>query len=180
MNITDEVIRDLRKPFGELISGPEKNPEYAMRIAINKYRNENVPLIAVGDVSVLTLEKLNYTPDIALIDGKTKRKIWAESGEIKFDNYDEIIKCDNLAGELTPALFNACKKSINSWLINKNTTLISIDGEEDLAPLIIHLLAPLGTIVIYGQPNKGIVVRLTEEETKRKCKMIIEKFNPKE
>ena len=179
LNITDEVIRDLKKPFGELISGPEKKPEYAMGIAINKYRNENVPLIAVGDVSVLTLERLNYPPEIALIDGKTKRKIWIESEEIKFDNYDEIIKCHNLAGELTPALFNACKKSINSWLNNKNTTLISIDGEEDLAPLIIHLLAPLGSVVIYGQPKKGVVVRITEEETKRRCKMIIEKFDSK-
>ena len=44
--------------------------------------------------------------------------------------------------------------------------LINVDGEEDLAPIIIHCLAPIGTAVIYGQPKVGVVVQISTLEVK--------------
>jgi cytidyltransferase-like protein len=176
LKMTKEVSQELKGPFGELIEGPEENPKIAMQIAIKKYQNDNVPLISVGDVSTLTLENLGFCANIAFIDGKTKREDWPKANEIRFENYDQLIECINPPGELTLSLLNACKKSLNSWIDNRSSSIIRIDGEEDLAPLIIHLLAPLGTVVIYGQPHKGLVVRITKEETKSRCRKIIEKF----
>ena len=54
--------------------------------------------------------------------------------------------------------------------------MIDVDGEEDLAPIIIHCLAPIGTIVIYGQPKVGVVVQRTSILVKQRCRNIISLF----
>ena len=41
-----------------------------------------------------------------------------------------------------------------------------VDGEEDLAVIPLVLLSPLGTKVIYGQPNKGAVLVNVDTKTK--------------
>ena len=43
-------------------------------------------------------------------------------------------------------------------------SVISVDGEEDLAPIPLHLLLALNAVLVYGQPGKGVVVRLSDEE----------------
>ena len=49
---------------------------------------------------------------------------------------------------------------------------IVVDGEEDLATLPAILYAPLGSVVIYGQPNEGsVLVNVTSE-----MKLKIDKF----
>ena len=167
----------LKEPFGVLIDGTEDDYTYAMRIMMDKYSNENTPLIAVGDVTTLALQELNHCADISFIDGKTKRKIWNEATKIDIDKYDNYFKCVNPAGSLTKSLLNSCKLALEKWLIDKSTSIIDVEGEEDLAPLIIHLVAPLGSIIVYGQPGKGVVVRVTEEESKERCRDILSKFS---
>jgi uncharacterized protein (UPF0218 family) len=54
--------------------------------------------------------------------------------------------------------------------------LIDVEGEEDLAPLYAHLLAPIGSIVVYGQPRQGVVVQLTSLATKERCRRLLESF----
>ncbi|HMK82220.1 MAG TPA: DUF359 domain-containing protein, partial [Candidatus Bathyarchaeia archaeon] len=33
-----------------------------------------------------------------------------------------------------------------------------VDGEEDLLVLVVIAVAPVGSLVVYGQPNEGIVL----------------------
>jgi hypothetical protein len=54
-----------------------------------------------------------------------------------------------------------------------STYLIEVVGEEDLAPLILHPLAPLGSVVLYGQPGRGVVVRWCSEESKQRCRKLL-------
>ena len=54
--------------------------------------------------------------------------------------------------------------------------LLEVEGEEDLAPILIHLLAPLGTVVLYGQPSAGVVLRVTDESTKARCRALLNTF----
>jgi len=51
--------------------------------------------------------------------------------------------------------------------------LIDVEGEEDLAPLYIHLVAPIGTQIIYGQPGKGVVLQQTTLKTKERCRHLL-------
>jgi len=61
-------------------------------------------------------------------------------------------------------------------LHNDSTICIEVDGEEDLAPMIIHLLAPIGTNVLYGQPRQGVVLAITDLNMKRRCKHLLSLF----
>ena len=66
--------------------------------------------------------------------------------------------------------------SIKEALASNQKTLINVKGEEDLAPLIIHCLAPIGTVVIYGQPRVGVVVQITSLSVKERCRNILSLF----
>ena len=163
---------ELKEPAGELFLGPEQSPEVAMSAAM-----ENIApggIIAVGDVSVETLLEMGVTPDIGLVDGMTKRSELIE--KVDLSSFDILLKADNPAGAITPSLID----SIDAALHNDQTTCIEVDGEEDLAPIIVHLLAPLGTNVIYGQPGKGVVLRITSLAAKEQCRGLLSRFDVKE
>ena len=163
---------ELKEPAGELFLGPEQSPEVAMSAAM-----ENIApggIIAVGDVSVETLLEMGVTPDIGLVDGMTKRSELIEKDNLS--SFDILLKADNPAGAITPSLID----SIDAALHNDQTTCIEVDGEEDLAPIIVHLLAPLGTNVIYGQPGKGVVLRITSLAAKEQCRGLLSRFEVKE
>ena len=171
--LTKEVELNLKDPFGRLIEGPEENPEFAMRLVLEEIFGKPGPVIAVGDVTVKTLQDLGNTADIALIDERTKRELWAEAAEIDNSSYDIILECQNPAGRLSKSLFECCKDAVTSWMIEKKSTIIRVDGEEDLAPLLLHPLAPLGAVVLYGQPGKGVVIRYTGFDSKNRCRDLL-------
>ena len=54
--------------------------------------------------------------------------------------------------------------------------VVVVDGEEDLAPLYIHLHVPLNAVVLYGQPGQGVVVQPSSTETKLRCRRLLELF----
>ncbi len=101
---------------------------------------------------------------------------WASSSEINHDLYDNIIECTSPAGSLTNSLLEACMASVSSWLETGESSLIIVTGEEDLAPLLLHPLAPIGSAVVYGQPGKGVVVRWCDEESKDRCRNLLLDF----
>ncbi len=178
MKLTTEVENQLKEPFGQLVAGPEENPSAAMIEVIRQIEPDFGPVIAVGDVTVRTMEELGRPADIALIDGLTKREPWEGSNSIDISAYDGILHCESPPGFLTPSLLEACEKAASSWLKDGQTNLIEVDGEEDLAPLLLHPLSPLGAVVLYGQPGKGVVVRRCSEETKNRCRNLLSCFKP--
>jgi len=175
-SLTPEVELQLKEPFGELIEGPEHEPSIAIRSAISQTSNIAGPLIAVGDVTVLALQKAGRPADIALVDGLTKREAWPGAGEISPSEYDNVLECSSPAGSLTHSLLEACETSIASWKESGESSLIKVDGEEDLAPLLLHPLAPIGSAVLYGQPGKGVVIRWCDEDSKKRCRQLIQGF----
>ena len=177
--LSSQAESQLKQPFGKLIEGPEEDTSIAIEKAlsyISKNPDFNGPLIAVGDVTVLGLQRAGRTADLAFIDGQTKRSQWASSDEIKQNLYDDIIECTSPAGTLTQSLLDACKVSVSSWKKNGSTSLIIVSGEEDLAPLLLHPLAPIGAVVVYGQPGMGLVVRWCDEDSKIRCRRLLLDF----
>ncbi|MBB70486.1 MAG: hypothetical protein CMB28_05200 [Euryarchaeota archaeon] len=159
---------ELKEPSGELFTGPEDSPEVAMSAAMESIAPGGI--VAVGDVCVSTLLEMGVTADIAIIDGMTKRVELEE--KVDLDDFDVLLNATNPAGQITPSLIDV----ISSALHNDQTTCIQVEGEEDLAPIIVHLLAPLGTNVVYGQPNTGVVLRVTTLEAKEECRRLLSKF----
>jgi len=69
-------------------------------------------------------------------------------------------------------LIKACRKSVNA----DDTVLVVVDGEEDLVPIPMHMMLPLDSHLIYGQPNEGVVVRISDETVKQRCREMFASF----
>lgn len=172
LKMVSQLDKELKTPMGELFEGPEEHPEVAMAEALESIGRENSSIVAVGDVSVATLIGMGIVPDIGIVDGMTKRTKLEESEIIDGSEFTNILRATNPAGHLTPSLINAVEEALS----NDESCLIQVEGEEDLAPIIIHCLAPIGTAVIYGQPKVGVVVQMSSLKIKNRCRDILSSF----
>ena len=178
--MTLEVESKLKEPFGELIEGPEEDISVAALEAISRIVESTKfsgPLIAVGDVTVLAFQNSGRPADIAVVDGQTKREEWRGSKDIDFSLYDNLLECNSPAGSLTRSLLKSCECSISSWMQKEESSIIRVVGEEDLSPLLLHPLAPIGSVVLYGQPGRGLVIRWCDEESKIRCRNLLRGFS---
>ena len=172
LKMVSKLDGELKTPMGTLFEGPEDYPEVAMTEAIESIDRENSSIVAVGDVSVATLLGMGIVPDIGIIDGMTKRTKLADSDIIDSSEFTNVLDAINPAGHLTPSLIDAVEVALS----NDESTIINVDGEEDLAPILIHCFAPIGTAVIYGQPKVGVVVQISSLAVKNRCRDILSMF----
>ena len=170
--MVSSLDEELKTPMGVLFQGPEEFPEIAMSEALEFIDRENSAIIAVGDVSVATLIDMGLTPDVGIIDGMTKRAELDDAQKVVTSSFKNKLSAVNPPGHLTPSLIEAIEQALS----NEAPTVINVDGEEDLAPIIIHCLAPIGTSVVYGQPKVGVVVQISSLEVKQRCRNILSMF----
>lgn len=163
---------ELKTPMGALYKGPESTPEVAMLAALEDIDTSQTILIAVGDVTVSTLLSLDIVPDMGFIDGQTKRTALAEEEQVDLSPFTHRIRATNPAGELTPELKDAVAQAAQL----EEPVVVVVEGEEDLAPLYIHLHVPLHAVVLYGQPGVGVVAQSSSLETKTRCRRLLELF----
>ena len=172
LKMNSSLDGELKTPMGSLFSGPEDLPEVAMTEALESLTPNHGSIIAVGDVSVATLLDMEVVPDIGIIDGMTKRQELDESEKVSAVQFQNLLHNNNPPGHISPSMISSIKEALSS----NQKTLINVEGEEDLAPIIIHCLAPIGTVVIYGQPKVGVVVQITSIPVKERCRNILSQF----
>ena len=163
---------ELKTPMGTLYRGPETSPDIAMSAALEELNTSEVILIAVGDVTVATLLAMDVVPDMAFVDGQTKRQALDEDDQVDLSMFSHRLHADNPAGVLTPSLREAIAKATTL----EEPVAVVVNGEEDLAPLFIHLHVPLHAVVMYGQPHTGVVVQPSSLATKMRCRRLLELF----
>ena len=132
-------------------------------------------IIAVGDVTVLALEERGHIPRIAVIDGCTKRQEWSAASRINLENSKRFYAV-NPAGTLTLSMYEACQNAM-AW---DGPTVIDVEGEEDLSPIPLILICPLGTVIMYGQPGEGLVVRRVDLAAKSRARRFLDAFQTTE
>jgi hypothetical protein len=54
---------------------------------------------------------------------------------------------------------------------------ITVDGEEDLLVLPVCMSAPENSVVLYGQPNEGLVLVHVTPEIQAKVQKILDSMN---
>ena len=143
-----------------------------MLSALEEIDTDETILIAVGDVTVSTLLDLDVVPDIGFIDGQTKRQALATEECVDLSAFTHVLHASNPAGLLTPDL----RQAVAQAAVLEEPVAVVVDGEEDLAPLFVHLHVPLHAVVLYGQPNEGVVVQPSTLETKARCRRLLELF----
>lgn len=155
--ITQNIRSKLKKPLGPKV------------VISQKLKRQNLPIIAVGDVTVSTFLKIGIWPNISIVDfNVARKKKYAKLTDLGFssNNPDVIVK--NQAGTISNKIIREIYKAITS----SKKTIIQVIGEEDLATIPAILLSPLGARVYYGQPNKGTIeVAVTEKIKDDICKL---------
>lgn len=114
-------------------------------------------LISVGDVVSNNMMKHGIQPEVLIVDNKVMRKK-IKPIQVKTK---QTLHLKNPAGTLTEEAWTVMQEALGE----KQRTRVLVDGEEDLLTLVAVLCAPENSLVVYGQPQKGIVaVRVTEQK----------------
>jgi len=166
MRVLPDDLRDkLKEPLGKLAD--EK--ELLKLLEHEKY------IVSVGDRVTYTLLEHGIVPVFCVVDFKIKRGRC--SSDIKrmirlFGKKTVAVK--NPSGCISDDLWRVIETAYK--VLEKNSLRIEVIGEEDLAALPAIFLAPRDVTIIYGLPNKGVVVVKATEENKRKVKEILDKM----
>ncbi len=157
LKLPEDMRNNLRVTLGTVVEGELPS----------KY-HDNRPIISVGDVVTDTLVKQDLIPDVAMVDGKTRRGIYDSTQDYPF----KIVELVNPMGIISKEVWNAIEAAINE----PEPILIDVDGEEDLLSIPSIILCPNGGTVIYGIPSKGMVVNVVDDVKKEVCWKVIEKM----
>ena len=107
------------------------------------------------------------------MDNRTKREpVATHMSARNMDKIYEEVSVDNSAWIITDELIRTLCEAFAS----KKPIRIFVRGEEDLATLPVILLAPLGAVVLYGQPDEGVVLVKVTKEKKRELRALFEKL----
>lgn len=124
------------------------------------------PLLAIGDIVTASLIEAGRHPDVAVVDGLTKRRRIDDDIASTLAGIDRTIDARNPAGTITRSMVEAILEALGA----DDPTKIQVDGEEDLAVLPAVLAAPSGASVVYGQPDAGMV--LVDVDADRKAGVV--------
>lgn len=154
----------LRKPLGELFTGDDAIDRVKERVG-------EANIIAVGDVVAREAEKAGLKPKVKVIDFRVKRKE-IERSEIE----GKAIEASNPPSHITKELWDAIHECV---AVREDCTVV-VDGEEDLAVLPAVIEAEWGDYIIYGQPDEGVVLVTSDDDSKFQVGTIIKMIMDKE
>jgi GTP-dependent dephospho-CoA kinase len=151
VKLPNSLREQMKTPLGILL--PESQVD---KSNIEKYLSDNSYIITVGDRTTEKMINFGLIPSLQIIDGLEKRE---KREPPKLDNATELT-VDNPAAEITPQSIAMIKKAFTL----QNPVRLFVNGEEDLLVLPVCIHAPENAVVLYGQPNRGLViVRITPE-----------------
>ncbi len=160
-----ENLRDVLKiPIGILLK--EKD---ATKANILKFLSSETYIVTVGDATTEKMLGFGLIPSLQIVDGLEKRtKRQLPQGASKTNLF-----CDNPAGQITTQSIDVIRQAMGL----KPPVRIVINGEEDLLVIPACIYAPQNTVVMYGQPNEGLVVVAVTQEIRNKTKEILTLMN---
>ena len=165
MQLPDDLRDQLKNPLGNLVSDNDPNKENI----IKKISVESI-IITVGDRTTENILQLGLKPQIQIIDGLEKR---SERTVPADDTISTRLSCKNPPGEITEESIQIIKEAFSS----EPPVRIIVDGEEDLLVIPACILAPENSVVMYGQPNEGLVIVTITPEIRAKVQKILDIMN---
>ncbi len=161
MKLPDSLREQLKIPMGLLLPIGQDNKEN-----IQKHLLNNSYIITVGDRTTEKMIEYEIIPSLQIIDGLEKR---IKREFPKIGNESEL-KIDNPAAEITLQSIEIIKKAFK---MTAPVRLI-VNGEEDLLVLPVCIHAPENSVVLYGQPNKGLVLVQINTEIRNKAQSLLD------
>ena len=161
MKLPDSLRDQLKIPLGVLLPIGQDNKRN-----IQKYLSDDSFIITVGDRTTEKMIDFDLTPSLQIIDGFEKRK---QREFPKLGNASELM-IDNPAAEITLQSIEIIKKA---FTMNPPIRL-TVNGEEDLLVLPVCIHAPENSVILYGQPNKGLVLVQITAEIRNKAQALLD------
>ncbi|MFA5861806.1 MAG: DUF359 domain-containing protein [Candidatus Thermoplasmatota archaeon] len=163
--LPDSLRPALAAPFGPIHDTGEARRKVAGRL-----------VIAIGDVVTQTFLDGGIVPKLMVIDGVTKRGAVVENALQGLPTHGvKRVEVYNPAAAITQQLVSAMDTAIKG----KGVTVINVKGEEDLAALPAMIIAPDGTAVCYGQPNRGVVIVVVDAVVRKRAQDILNQMEVK-
>jgi len=151
-----------------------KNTNDKIYLKSPRFLKKTEYIVTVGDICTIKIFEQIREPNLAIVDLKTKRNTPLDSNQLRIINKigDDNIEVENPAGTISKSLWKAIKSTL---AIRKNTK-ITVRGEEDLATLAVISMAPEGAKVIYGMPDRGMVVVDVNQQTKTRANNFLKRM----
>lgn len=160
LTLPESLRPELQKPIGILV----KTTAHVLNLIDKKV------VIAVGDIISEELRQKSVHPAVSIIDFRTRRH------DLLHESFGSETHTVNHQGTINKEAVNAFVKTRNAFLSSKEPQTLIVDGEEDLLALPAILLAPLGSVVLYGLFDQGVVVNIVTEKLKKTITQLVEKF----
>jgi len=168
MRLLPDNLRDkLKKPIGNFFSDEKE--------LLSFLKNEKY-IVSVGDQVTYTLLKNNILPIFCVVDFKIKRGSYSPVFKKLIKSFGKkTVKIKNPPAEISDELWDTIKDAYN--VLEKGSLRIEVVGEEDMASLAAIYLAPSSDVtIIYGLPDKGVVVVKATDENKLKVKEVLDEM----
>ncbi len=167
MKLPESQRDKLKAPLGILLSG-------ANRERVIQEIPDGSRVITVGDRTTERMLEFGMQPSLMITDGKERREIRrhpdihnvAAQGQRPITTID----VDNPPAEITQSSIGAVRRAFSI----DGPVWIRVNGEEDLLVLPACVYAPDDSVVLYGQPGKGLVVTRITDEVRNKTKKLLE------
>lgn len=159
----DEGLKaELKRPLGRLIRGSRESTEPELLRELSNHRGL---VVSIGDMVTDVVVRLGFEPFLSIVDGKVER---VQVGDLMRPRH-QVRRCKNPQSTISREAY----ETVRSALSSNQRTLIEVDGEEDLLTLVAIAEAPLGSIVIYGQPKEGVVIVMVNDEIRGVVRSIL-------
>ena len=161
MKLPNSLRDQFKNPLGVLL--PEN---IADKKHILEFLSDNSYIITVGDRTTEKMIDFDLIPSLQIIDGVEKR----EKRELpKLENATKLT-VDNPAAEITAQSIDVIKQAFTL----QSPVRIVVNGEEDLLVIPVCVHAPENSVVLYGQPNKGLVIVKVTPEIRNKTQGLLD------
>lgn len=173
LKLPEHLRERLRESIGALVEGT--NYRSVALSALSMLKSCGL-VIAVGDVVCSSLIDVGGSPNICIVDRKSRR----EATQISVSNelFDIVLQAKNPPGYITEEARWKVRESINKVLKSdlKLKVLIIVDGEEDLLALPALLNVRDGDCITYGIPGKGVTVIRVDSRVRKLVKEVVNMF----
>lgn len=161
VRLPKEMRGDLKEPLGDVVAD----------VAEERLR-EGGRVVAVGDMVTYHLLEAGVTPDVAVVDGKTEREEVDDEVIERWSTLPVAARVENEPGTLSHAVVEALRDAVE----DRETSLVEVEGEEDLIALPAVVLAEDGDTILYGQPGEGMVYVDVSDETRERALSLLRRM----
>lgn len=158
--LPQELRARLSEPIGRVFAGEQTTgPEFGGLV------REARMVVTVGDRVTETIAEQGRPPDVQIIDG-VERRVRREPPDVPFAS---LVRVKNPAGTITQEAIAGVRRAFEG----KKPARVQVDGEEDLMAMLAIVMAPLRSVVFYGQPGVGIVAVEVDPASKSRSRAIL-------